>query len=132
MLETATKWLSWTCVVLTLVFAVCGFSAVFKWFDRDLADLIAKIAVGGLIAAVVALAACLMLQKLHDSSSCRFHSHRAPLDGSVLFRGQARRRWQLDGELGPLAGFALNGQGTTVRLDNLSRGRKSQTRTAWF
>jgi hypothetical protein len=66
MLVTATKWLSWTCVVLTLVFAVCGFSAVFKWFDRDVADLIAKIAVGGLIAAVVALAACLMLQKLRD------------------------------------------------------------------
>ncbi len=38
MLRSTIKWLAWSCVLFSIVFAFCAFAAIDRWFDRNLAD----------------------------------------------------------------------------------------------
>jgi hypothetical protein len=66
MLEKTTKWLSWLCVLLAIVFAVCGFGATLDWFDRDIASVFARYSAYTIFLVGAALIGCILFDRDED------------------------------------------------------------------
>jgi hypothetical protein len=65
-LSSATKWLSWSCVLLTLLFVIGGIGASLGWFGRTIGDLLVWCSAFVIFAVVAALIACLILERGRD------------------------------------------------------------------
>ena len=66
MLKTATKWLSWLCVFVTLLFAFCAVSAILNWFDRDIADILTRYSAYTIFLIGAALIGCILFDQADD------------------------------------------------------------------
>ncbi|NIP69584.1 MAG: hypothetical protein GTO04_10515 [Planctomycetales bacterium] len=62
-LSLATKWLSWVCVVFSLVFVLGGLGAVLEWFGGGLADILVWGSVSAIFLVTTALMMCLIVQR---------------------------------------------------------------------
>jgi hypothetical protein len=65
-LSSATKWLSWLCVVFTLLFVIGGFGASLGWFGRGIGNLLVWCSVFAIFAVAALLIACLILERGRD------------------------------------------------------------------
>jgi len=65
-LSSATKWLSWSCVLLTLLFVIGGFGAALGWFGRTIGNVLIWCSAFAIFAVAAALIACLILERGRD------------------------------------------------------------------
>ena len=66
MYRTAIKWLSWLCVATSLLFILCGLSAIFNWFDPDTAHPIALGSAYTTLALGLGVLGCFLLDGSED------------------------------------------------------------------